>query len=284
MGWLRMASKVKPKRGHSELRKALLASTRWTRQRMSQLVQRKQGLLPMTTRVAQAIIAHERGIRLGKYLEGEDLREVQEIVTQLQSVRGAAAGGADGRPSRGGGQKPREPHRVIVFPSQFRLTGPLLPATKLNEAREMAQIYPLLYLIENSLREVIRRVMEANFGEDWWGKALTSGKAKQMKVTADQRMAKEEVQAWHQRRGAHPVDYVDLDDLRVIAVSKPQLFFPNLLGEQLWFEQFMRELYPSRCVVCHMNPLSKDNVQDVRLKAKKWRSLLTAAAKRLPPG
>ena len=274
---------TKPKKGHAALRTALLAKTKWSKQRLSQVVQEKHRQLPMTTRVAQAVVAHDRGIRLGQYLEGDELREAQETVAKLRATAHAGVTSGSRQVRAKSERSAAAAERVIVFPSEFRLSDPLLSAAKIAEAREMAQIYPLLYVLENSMREVVRRVMEANFGADWWNTALTTGKVKQMKDTADARMKKEDVQAWHQRRGAHPIDYVDLDDLRVIAISKAAFFFPHILGEQAWFEQFMRELYPSRCVLCHMNPLAKDNVKDVRLRLTKWQKVVMAAMKQLPP-
>jgi hypothetical protein len=44
----------------------------------------------------------------------------------------------------------------------------------------------------------------------------------------------------------------------------------------------MKELYPSRNVVCHMNPLTNDNVTDVQLKLRKWESVLRNAAGVIP--
>ncbi len=271
---------TKSVKGPAALREALMKKTGWSKQRLSQVVQQKHGQLPMSTKVAQAVIAHEKGLRLGRFLDGDDLREAQETVAKLRGFSTVSAN-APGRPRRTDVARSAS-ERTIVFPSEFRLKDPLLPAATLNEAREMAQIYPVLYVLENSLREIIRRVMTAQFGNDWWNTAFTSGKSKQLKDRADDRIKKEDLQVWHQRRGAHPIDYVDLDDLRIIAVSKPNLFFPDILGDQLWFEQFMRELYPSRCVLCHMNPLSRDNVQDVRLKLSKWQKLVAAAMSRLP--
>lgn len=268
-------------KGHVGLRQVLLQKTGWSRQRLSQVVQQKHRQLPMSTRVAQAVVAHERGIQLGRYLEGDDLRDAQEAVAKLRhSTADPTSDSLSAARTKVG--KQADNHRIIVFPREFRLHDPLLSSTKVAEAREMAQVYPLLYVLENSLRELIRRVMKAEFGDDWWNAALRAGRAKQTKDRADQLMRKEDVQAWHQRRGAHPIDYVDLDDLRVIVLSKPALFFPDILGEQAWFEQFMRELYPSRCVVCHMNPLSKDNIQDVRLKLRKWQKVVAAAKRNLP--
>ena len=174
--------------------------------------------------------------------------------------------------------------RTLVFPGTFTLTDPLLPEGKLREAREMAAIYPLLYVIENSIREVVQRVMRAKYGADWWNTALTSGKAKQVKLTSAQRQDSEVRMSWHQRRGAHDIDYIDLSELRDIILAKQDDFFPDVLGDnRAWFEQFMRELIPSRNVVCHMNPLAQHNVDDVvRVKVTRWFTLLTERRAHIP--
>jgi hypothetical protein len=88
------------------------------------------------------------------------------------------------------------------------------------------------------------------------------------------RMTSEKRKSWHQRRGAYEIDYTDFPDLLMIAESKPDVFFPVLLGEQEWFRQFFREVVPSRNVVCHMNPLSSLNGEHVSLKLKQWQEHL----------
>ena len=44
-------------------------------------------------------------------------------------------------------------------------------------------LYPILYVLENSMREVVRRIMRAQFGDDWWDKHLVCGKLKTIHQT-----------------------------------------------------------------------------------------------------
>ena len=44
----------------------------------------------------------------------------------------------------------------------------------------------------------------------------------------------------------------------------------------------MKELKPSRNVVCHMNPLDDHNITDVKLKTQKWEKLIEAARDKIP--
>ncbi|MBS0580633.1 MAG: hypothetical protein JSR36_15355 [Proteobacteria bacterium] len=170
--------------------------------------------------------------------------------------------------------------REIRFPGAYRATDPVLPLSKLNEAVEMAAVYPLLYVLENSMREVVRRMMHAAFGDNWWDTQLTSGRLRNVHKTAADRRVNEK--AWHQRRGSHPIDYVDLVDLGDIITGKRSTFFPALMDDVEWFRTFMKELAPSRNVVCHMNPLQKHNVDAVKLSLHRWQAIVQAAGAAIP--
>jgi hypothetical protein len=172
--------------------------------------------------------------------------------------------------------------RVLHFGGDIRISSPLLGSTKLAEAKEMARIYPVLYVLENSMRELIQRVMKAKFGDDWWDTQLAVGKLKGVHERAQGRMVSEKKNSWHQKRGAHPIDYVDIADLESIICGKRDCFVPNIIPDLSWFENFMKEVVPSRNVVCHMNPLSDHNVQDVKLKLQKWENTLKSAAGAIP--
>jgi hypothetical protein len=139
----------------------------------------------------------------------------------------------------------------------------------------MAAVYPYLYVLENSIRDVVKRVMETNHGSAWWDTALTSGQGKVVKNNVEQKLRREDEQTWHQRRGAHPIDYTTLGELKAIAVSQPNLFFPRILNTKAWFEAMIEELEPSRNVLCHMNPLSTHNVAAVKLRFNQWNRHLT---------
>lgn len=151
----------------------------------------------------------------------------------------------------------------------------MLDAEKLAEAKEMAELYPILYVLENSMREVVKRVMHTTYGHDWWDTQLQTGKLKTVHQTATGRMTTESRQRWHQRRGGHPVYYIGLDDLGSIITGKQDAFFNNMLATDIdWFKHFMKELEPSRNVLCHMNPLSKTNVKDLSIKLERWEALV----------
>jgi len=240
----------------------------------------------MTTATAHGVLAHQQGVKIDRYLDGDELRLVQNVLPAISQARNtvAADGGTGGR-TRPQSSLAKTPSngRTIVFPNNFSTDDPLLSDTKLREARDMAAVYPVLYVLENSIRELIKRVLSAAYGTNWWEQALTSAKAKDVKSKADQRRNGEDHMRWHQRRGVHPIDYADLKDLGTIILSKQSDFFPTVLGDARdWFDGFMRELEPSRNVLCHMNPLTPHNVLDVRLWAEKWRRLVEGRREFIP--
>ena len=124
--------------------------------------------------------------------------------------------------------------------------------------------------------------MKDQYGEDWWNTQLTTSRLKEVHHKAEGRMKTETSNSWHQRRGAHPIDYVDIKDLETICRGKKASFHPNIIPDWDWFLNFMKELYPSRNVVCHMNPLHKDNVNDVKLKYRRWERLVRGSLNNIP--
>jgi hypothetical protein len=237
--------------------------------------------LPMTVEDSVHLIAFQEGVPIGKHLTAEQVQSVRHLQTQFVQTNGSAQRPAAPSSKR---RAPASPNgnREIRFPNEFKVKNPLLPSDKLNEAKAMAAIYPLLYVVENSMREVIKRVMAKQCGTDWWDKEMTTSKLKNVHDTVTGRMSTEKKNSWHQKRGAHPIDYTDIGDLETIILGKQQHFIPDIITDRDWFVQFMKELKPSRNVVCHMNPLDDHNITDVKLKTQKWEKVIEAARDKIP--
>lgn len=260
-----------------ELRSALLRQLDMTKQALSRQVQRKRSQLPMTTEEATYLIAYESGIKIHNYLDSEEVGRVRALQAQLRH-----AGGVSNDTQRANGHRKPRPvatrGRVLSFANQARIKSSLLSAGKLAEAKEMAALYPILYVLENSMRDVVKRVMHDKYGPDWWDTQLTTSKLKSAHQTAAGRMTKEGRQRWHQRRGDHPIDYIGLDELGDIITGKQEAFFTNMLATDVdWFRHYMKELEPSRNVLCHMNPLSQTNARDLTTKLERWEALVAGS-------
>ena len=268
-----MATASKSGKGFAALRKALIDQTKWSPFALSRRVRAVKDRLPMETKIGQAIVAHEAGLRLDRYLDGDQLDEVQQTIAKLKSAPTSTnTAGANGRRAA----RAKSPAaRVFSFKAfNLKTSDPFLGKEKYEEAVKMSEAYPALYVLENSIRTVIKGVMAAKHGADWWDTQLNTGKVSNVKTKVNDRLKKEEYQSWHQRRGAHQIDYTDLSDLLTIAQSKRDVFFPRLLGDEIWFQSLVDQTSPSRNTLCHMNPLTAHSVTAMGVRLTEWENHL----------
>ena len=248
---------------NKRLREALLGKLSVTPQALSQRVQVLKKQYAITTEDATYIIAQREGIILDKYLDGDTINHVRGIIQQITHITQDTTTIA--KLARKGKREAEKKQLVVVFPKEFTVTDPILEKRKLLEARDMAAIYPLLYVLENSIREVIDRLMINRYGNNWW-----DSKAGKLKDKVNERMSDEKKNSWHQRRGARPIDYLDLAQLPALVRQIQKAIVPDIIPSIEWFTQFVDEVYKSRCVVCHMNPLDSTNVEAVKLRFTQW--------------
>jgi len=95
-------------------------------------------------------------------------------------------------------------------------------------------------------------------------------------------MADEKKNSWHQRRGARPIDYLDLNQLPALMRKIEKEVVPNIIPSLQWFDQLIEEVYKSRCVVCHMNPLDEVNIQAIKVRLIHWQNQISAKKNLIP--
>ena len=266
---------------NQRLKHALLKKLGITASGLSRRIRKEQRALSMSTELATYLIAQENGIVIGQYLPADIANEVRQLQVQKASVNNSNPALARKRTAavRKGAATPR----VITLPSGATISDPILPEKKLSEAAAMIKVYPTLYALENSIRELIKRVMSDKYGNDWWDTQLTSGKSKGVRDNANGRMSKERTKhSWHQRRGSHPIDYTQFEELGLIFQAKKSVFHPDIIPDWEWLMHLFREIYPSRNVVCHMNPLTTHNAQDVESWYRKWANVMRNSLDKIP--
>ena len=151
---------------------------------------------------------------------------------------------------------------------------PILAKATRDEMEAMVPVYKTLYQLENSIRQFIARVLRAKQGENWWDKLAPRG----LKDHLAKRTTDDEINAWHQKRSANPIDYLDLNQLPALVRATQTDFVPPFFPTYEWFQQFIEEVYRSRCVVCHMNPLIQPNVDAVAVRFNQWELLVKGKA------
>lgn len=255
---------------NQKLRTDLLKHLDVTPQRISQRVKRlKNDHGPMTTEDATYMIAHQEGLDLTNYL---DSQIVDRVRTLIQRSRPNTT--ASDRENKKGQTKP--PVVVRMAPGLPQVDA-YLSTTIANDARKMAEVYPKYYVLENSMRIVIKRILENSYGKQWWQTKV----AKPARDAAANRIAREAEQPWHGKRGQHEIFYSDFRDLKKI-ITKNWSDFQNLFPTQAWIIQRLEELEHPRNVMAHHNPISKQDQKRMEVYFDDWVALLKAKKNLLP--
>jgi hypothetical protein len=248
---------------NQKLRQDLLKKLNVTKQALSQRVQKLKKETPMTTEEATYVIAHWEGLKLDKYLDNETINKIRQIMPhKTNSIT----------PEKKRRIRQQNTEIIISISGTFKGTDPLLENTIINQANEMAKVYPFLYILENSIRQFICLIMEKECGPNWWDTDVS----KNLKCKVEKRMSDENTNSWHQRRGSRFIDYLDLNELPNIMDRIVNKITPKLLPSPGWLRTLIDEIYVSRCVLCHMNPLEKDSIRSVKLRFTHWQKQIKA--------
>lgn len=233
----------------------------------------------MSTELATYTIAHERGLDVPRYLDTETTREVRQLVSELRGGRGEAQ---DALKARGTQRRLRPKSSKGVVESIAGVTigeVPGLKASHAKEAKAMAErVYPTLYLFENSVRDLIERVLHAKHGKDWWTVAVS----KRVREKANQFKVEEAKDTWHGRRGRRDLDYLLLTQLWIIIRDRWKDFEPFFPQGPAWVQSLIEsDMNVSRRVMAHMNPLEEDDIKALEASFLKWVKHLKAMEDKL---
>ena len=257
--------------GYPDLKASLLKHLGITASGLSRKITPIKQQTSTEAKDATIILAHKEGFHLTKYFKGDELERIRNLVNganssvkqiTVQSHKKTAKTNKTSRPS-------------IKMLDGFIFDDPILSPAKVKESKEMANIYPYIYIMENSIRKVIDSVMSKEYGSNWWETKMNVGGLKGLKAKVSDHKNREERKRWHQRKGDKPIDYLDLKDLPII-VQQYRSNFKPIIDDFHWFEQLVKEVYESRVVVCHMNPLDKNNIQSVTVKFNQWEKLINS--------
>jgi len=239
-----------------ELMKALKEKISIHPMRIHQLINRTQQENSIVDReTAAGVLAYNNGIQIDRFLSEEDLTKVQAALYRVPRVIE--------RKREMAWEKPTV-LRVTSFDA-LSADRSILSNLVVEEASKMSAIYPYFYVFENSIRNVIQKVMERAYGPDWWNAKGSNP----MKKKAGNRIAQDGKNRWHGKRGAHPINYVDIEDLSDIITTNWQ-DFEKLFPSQHWVKANIEIITLSRNVVAHNNPLTDDDIESVKVRFREW--------------
>lgn len=166
-----------------------------------QSVEKKRDILkseygPMTDTEAYSAMCQINGINSTPYIDNETALRVREICSRIKYIKNDSTK-QDSISPVPSDLKFSKANRKI---EKISLKDPILKPQILSDAILMSKIYAQIYIFENSLRQVICKIMEKYFGDNWWD-SLSTPKAIKMRTDADRRINDEKRNPWHGKRG-----------------------------------------------------------------------------------
>lgn len=243
-----------------KIKKMLLKKLGITAQALSQQAQRLKQKRSMTTEIAIYLIAHRNGIKIDKYLNDDIVEKVGQIQDKLAKTSSVT-------PVRNTKKTTIAKAINLKIDEKILSKAPFISSTELQSSVRMAQVFPYLYILENSIRNFIIKALSKYYGTDFWEQATN----RKLRETIKYRKKNEEKNLWHQRRSVREIDYLDLDEL-IVLIDKvdSKLVSDNILPREGWLQSIIHDVYESRCVLCHMNLLLSDSVKLIQANYNKW--------------
>lgn len=242
------------------VRRELLGRLGITRQGLGYRAKRiKEAYGPMTTEEAVYVIAHLEGIDLSRHLPIATLDRVRALVPREIPDSRSKPSARDAKKARPRVSRRRKPY-------------PLVTASQAKMAEDLgSRVYPLLFILENSIRELISLRLSKK-GSDWWGNFVPS----KVKNSVERTMKKETRYPYRDRRGKHPLSYANFSDLKHIILGNQAEFADEIIDFD-WFAVHMDEIYMVRNNIAHCVPLPADDVSRLEVFFRDWARLLETA-------
>lgn len=172
-------------------------------------------------------------------------------------------------------------HKLLKI-KETTIDDTLLPNRIIEDAKAMSEIYPLIYVFENSVRNFIKKVMDKAYPGGWWNVERIT---KTPFDKAESRKSEEGNNLWHGKRNqSSMLDYIALGELEAIINKNTEKLTPYFKDQpkQLdWLRIKIKEIYPSRNVLAHNNPLSNDDIDRVRVICRDWHKQLSILKQKL---
>jgi hypothetical protein len=232
---------------------------------------------PMSMDEAYGVLAYQTKMNLQKYLDTDEIERIRGIVHLMKQKELLELPETQKR------LKASQPKTIkVTIGKDLQLSDPILPEQIIRDAKAMTELYAILYVFENSLREVIKRRLSKKYGDNWWDIFYSSNsKIEKIRKDAKGLMQSEFQNAWHGRRGNHPIYYTDMSDLRTV-IEVGWSDFHDLFPNQNWVITRIDELSTLRNIVDHHNPLHADDQKLVRMYCTHWYKQIDSKKNDLP--
>jgi hypothetical protein len=171
---------------------------------------------------------------------------------------------------------------LIAMPAEQYFGALTLVYSSLGRSRDL-EAFPLLFDLENVIRELIVAIMLSSYGDDWWD---TAGIDQNLINNAAQYRSNEANNPLHDSFEFHPIFYLDLKDLRKIIEDEDDKHAQqgNPMGspfaavfahyDQVHMPDKIGEIRDLRNRVMHGKYLTENNVLAVRVICSQFHRFL----------
>lgn len=211
--------------------------------------------------------------RLGKQLKADKNVIYNSRQKKFRMVRGLLAD-FDRRfsplapESEGGGLHTTMEQQISDFAaSRIDIVNiPFLSEEDKQDVRRMAELYMLLFCLENSVRRLIEHVLSKSHGKDWWDQVASAS----MKRKHETRLENENVNKWlPARSGVGPLYSIDWSDL-VTIIRKYEAAFLPFIGS-IGFMHRIEDLGQLRHVIAHNGVLrDQRHIERINIYLADW--------------
>jgi Arc/MetJ family transcription regulator len=162
--------------------------------------------------------------------------------------------------------RPR-PHLVGLLDEDIaeKVSLHLLDDGFVAQARRMATVYTAIAAFENTVRDLVRRVLVDEAGADWWEQKVSSG----VQTKARKRHEDEAKHRFHTQRGDDPISFIDFNDLLNVMRNNEEAFAPFWPSPE-WARGIFDAVERSRNVIMHSGVLDLEDIERVGMNVRDW--------------
>jgi Arc/MetJ family transcription regulator len=133
------------------------------------------------------------------------------------------------------------------------------------QAQRMATVYTAIAAFENSVRDLVSRVLLEESGANWWEARASAA----VRTKAKKRQEDEAKHRFHTQRGEDPVSFVDFADLLNVMRANEALFEPFWPSPE-WARGIFDAVERSRNVIMHSGLLDLEDIERVGMNIRDW--------------
>jgi len=137
-----------------------------------------------------------------------------------------------------------------------------------QEASEMARHYEVFYCLENSIRDLISKMLKDTYGPNWWETKVSL----EVKRNVTNNMNKE-IDSGVTQRSEEPIDYTTFGELGEI-IKQNWDIFGSVFSSIKAVEKVMASLNLLRAPIAHCSRLAEDEIVRLKLALRDWFRLM----------